>query len=92
MTVPSSLESRSDRARATSVTAALNKAVAGGLSGGAAQGINVVALMWLRTTMNVQMVNGSSMRDAFKTLYSQVRRLNLYAAKLNVKRHVTVPS
>jgi len=27
--------------------------------------------MWLRTTMNVQMVNGSSMRDAFKTLYAQ---------------------
>ncbi len=61
------------RARAASVREALNKAVAGGVSGGAAQGINVLALMWLRTTMNVQMVNGSSMRDAFKTLYAQVR-------------------
>jgi hypothetical protein len=65
------------RARAASVSEALNKAVAGGVSGGAAQGINVLALMWLRTTMNVQMVNGSSMRDAFKTLYAQVRFFSL---------------
>jgi hypothetical protein len=76
MIVPSSNESHSQRARAASVSEALNKAVAGGVSGGAAQGINVLALMWLRTTMNVQMVNGSSMRDAFKTLYAQVRFLN----------------
>ena len=71
--IPSSMEPRSQRARAATVSEALNKAVAGGLSGGAAQGINVLALMWLRTTMNVQMVNGSSMRDAFKSLYAQVR-------------------
>jgi hypothetical protein len=89
--VPSSIESRSERARAASVTEALNKAVAGGLSGGAAQGINVVALMWLRTTMNVQMVNGSSMRDAFKALYAQVRQLTLYPAKFKAKLPVTPP-
>ncbi len=71
--IPSAMEPRSQRARAATVSEALNKAVAGGLSGGAAQGINVLALMWLRTTMNVQMVNGSSMRDAFKSLYAQVR-------------------
>ena len=76
MIVPSSIESHSQRARAANVSEALSKAVAGGVSGGAAQGINVLALMWLRTTMNVQMVNGSSMRDAFKTLYAQVRLLN----------------
>ena len=76
--IHSSIETRrSERARAATVTEALNKAVAGGLSGGAAQGINVVALMWLRTTMNVQMVNGSSMREAFKALYAQVRQMTL---------------
>jgi hypothetical protein len=77
MTVPSN-ETRAQRARAATVSEALSKAVAGGVSGGVAQGINVVALMWLRTTMNVQMVNGSSMRDAFKTLYAQV----LYFAQI----------
>jgi hypothetical protein len=74
--VQSPVESRAARARAATVSEALNKAIAGGLSGGAAQGINVVALMWLRTTMNVQMVNGSSMRDAFKALYAQVRQFH----------------
>jgi hypothetical protein len=77
MRIQSSVEPRAGRARAATASEALSKALAGGLSGGAAQGINVVALMWLRTTMNVQMVNGSSMRDAFKALYAQVLQLNL---------------
>ncbi len=87
MSVHSSAPPSSPRSRAASVSEALNKAVAGGVSGGAAQGINVLALMWLRTTMNVQMVNGSSMRDAFKTLYAQVRFFSRKLRSMNAKNH-----
>lgn len=63
MRMQSSVEPRAGHARAATASEALSKALACGLSGGAAQGINVVPLMWLRTTMNVQMPV-----DAWKTI------------------------
>lgn len=45
------------------------RALGGGLSGAAAMGINVGALMWLRTTINYQYRNGTTMAVALKTLY-----------------------
>ena len=33
--------------------------------------IQVLSLMWMRTTVNFQYANGGSMKDAFRTLYSQ---------------------
>ena len=39
------------------------------LAGMAAMGIQVLSLMWLRTTVNYQYRHGSSMTTAFKTLY-----------------------
>lgn len=45
------------------------RALGGGLSGAAAMGINVGALMWLRTTINYQYRNGTTMSVALKTLY-----------------------
>ncbi|TFJ84723.1 hypothetical protein NSK_003755 [Nannochloropsis salina CCMP1776] len=46
------------------------RALGGGISGAAAMGINVGALMWLRTTVNYQYRNGTTMRVALKTLYA----------------------
>ena len=40
---------------------AKKRALRGGLTGAAAQGVNVLALMWMRTTMNYQMANGGTM-------------------------------
>ncbi|KAL3144290.1 hypothetical protein ABBQ32_004054 [Trebouxia sp. C0010 RCD-2024] len=45
------------------------KALGGGIPGMAAMGIQVVSLMWLRTTVNYQYRHGSTMTTAFKTLY-----------------------
>jgi hypothetical protein len=39
--------------------------------GAAAMAINVCSLMWIRTAINYQYRYGTSMTDAFKTLYSQ---------------------
>ena len=50
---------------------ALKAATKGGVTGAAAQGINVFALMWLRTTMNYQMANGGGMIATIKLLYKQ---------------------
>ncbi|CAM9219451.1 unnamed protein product [Phaeothamnion confervicola] len=50
---------------------ASQKALGGGLAGGAAMGINVLSLMWLRTTINYQYRHGTSTMTAFRTLYSQ---------------------
>lgn len=33
--------------------------------------IQVLSLMWMRTTVNYQYANGGSMKEAFKALYSQ---------------------
>jgi hypothetical protein len=50
---------------------AKKRALRGGLTGAAAQGINVLALMWLRTTMNYQMANGGGMMSTIKLLYKE---------------------
>ena len=54
-----------------------NKAVGGGLSGSLAMVTQVSTLMWLRTIMNYQYVNGTQFKESFKTLYSQggIKRL-----------------
>lgn len=44
---------------------------AGGIPGAAAMAIQVVTLMWLRTTVNWQYRNGKTMREAFRTLYAE---------------------
>lgn len=50
---------------------AAKSAFQGGLAGGLAMGVNVLSLMWLRTTMNYQYSNGTSITTALRTLYSQ---------------------
>jgi len=47
-----------------------SKALGGGLSGAVATTIQVTSLMWLRTTMNYQYRNGTSLRVSLKTLYN----------------------
>jgi len=42
----------------------------GGLAGAAAMGVNVGALMWMRTTVNYQYRNGTSFPVALRTLYA----------------------
>lgn len=58
------------------LSAAGKKALGGGLPGMAAMGIQVMSLMWLRTTVNYQYKNGTSTMDALRTLYKEggVRR------------------
>lgn len=52
------------------------RALGGGLPGMAAMTVQVVSLMWLRTTVNYQYRYGTSTREALKTLYKDggVRR------------------
>jgi hypothetical protein len=49
---------------------ALSRAAGGGLAGSAAMSIQVLSLMWMRTTMNYQYKYGTSTREAFKRLYA----------------------
>ena len=53
------------------------EALEGGLSGAAAMVVQVVTLLWLRTTMNYQYKHGGSFRAALSHLYQEggVRRL-----------------
>ena len=50
---------------------ALKRAMRGGVTGAAAQGVNVITLMWLRTTMNYQMANGGTMLNTIKLLFKE---------------------
>jgi len=50
---------------------ALKRAGQGGLAGAMAMGINVCALMWIRTTINYQYRYGTGTMEAFKTLYKE---------------------
>jgi len=50
---------------------AAKKAVGGGLSGAVAGVVQVLTLMWLRTTMNYQYRYGSGTFEAMKALYKQ---------------------
>jgi hypothetical protein len=47
------------------------KALGGGIPGMAAMGIQVLSLMWLRTTINYQYRYGTSTGVALKTLYKE---------------------
>ena len=49
----------------------LNRALGGGTAGAMAMGINVLTLMWLRTTVNYQYRYGTSTTTALKTLYKE---------------------
>jgi len=60
------------------LTLALHRAIGGGIPGAAAMAIQVVALMWLRTTMNYQYRHGTTTILAMKTLYSQGGILRFY--------------
>jgi hypothetical protein len=55
---------------------ALRSALGGGIPGAAAMGVQVTALMWLRTTMNYQYRTGTALPAALRALYSEggVRR------------------
>mmetsp|Transcript_28085 Transcript_28085/g.82535 ORF Transcript_28085/g.82535 Transcript_28085/m.82535 type:complete len:354 (+) Transcript_28085:1-1062(+) len=65
----------STAAAAVDVNAILSKAgkaaLGGGASGAAAAVVQVVSLMWVRTTINYQYREGGSMGDAFKKLYAE---------------------
>merc|ERR1711871_1638774 len=50
---------------------ALKRAGQGGLAGAMAMGINVCALMWIRTTINYQYRYGTGTMEAFRTLYKE---------------------
>ena len=55
----------------TPLERAVKSATRGGITGAAAQAVNVFALMWMRTTMNHQMANGGSMIGTIKLLYKE---------------------
>lgn len=50
---------------------ALKKAVGGGVPGAVAMVLQVLLLMWLRTTVNYQMRHGGSMADVMRLLYAE---------------------
>eukprot|EP00933_Yihiella_yeosuensis_P013125 TRINITY_DN12307_c0_g1_i1.p1 TRINITY_DN12307_c0_g1~~TRINITY_DN12307_c0_g1_i1.p1 ORF type:complete len:317 (+),score=65.50 TRINITY_DN12307_c0_g1_i1:79-951(+) len=50
---------------------AAGRAASGGLAGAAAQGINVLALMWMRTIMNYQYRYGGNLSEVTKKLWSE---------------------
>lgn len=50
---------------------ATNRALGGGIAGGAAMAINVCALMWMRTTVNFQYRYGMGTMEAFRHLYKE---------------------
>merc|ERR1719343_988432 len=52
------------------LTKASKKALSGGLAGMAAQAINVLALMWMRTIMNYQYRYGGTLKETVKILWA----------------------
>lgn len=56
---------------ASVITKASNRAVGGGLAGASAAGVQVLSLMWLRTSMNYQYKYGSSLTESLNKLYSE---------------------
>lgn len=57
---------------------AMDRALQGGLSGAAAMAINVMSLMWMRTTINYQYRHGMSTTQALKHLYKEGGILRFY--------------
>ncbi len=47
------------------------RALQGGIAGAAAMGINVLTLMWMRTTINYQYAKGGGTMHALQTLYKE---------------------
>ena len=54
------------------------RALGGGLPGAMAMGVQVVSLMWLRTTMNYQYRYGTSTSEALKALYKDGGIMRFY--------------
>ena len=52
-------------------TSILAKAIKSGLAGASAMAIQVVSLMWMRTTMNYQFKNGGGFIPTLKKLYAE---------------------
>merc|ERR1719146_95156 len=50
---------------------AAKSALRGGIAGMSAQGINVLALMWMRTIMNYQYRYGGGLTDVVKKLWAE---------------------
>jgi len=61
---------------------ARKRALGGGLPGAAAMGVQVVSLMWLRTTMNYQYRYGTTTTQALKALYAQGGVVRFYRGLL----------
>ena len=61
---------------------AQSRAFSGGLSGAAAQYVNVLSLMWMRTTLNVQLAHGGSMLGTMRLLYREGGIPRFYAGVL----------
>lgn len=72
--IATSSDSSSPDKKKVDVYAILSKAARrageGGIAGAMAMGINVCALMWIRTTINYQYRYGTSTTEAFKKLYA----------------------
>lgn len=60
------------------INKSFDKAIGGGLSGSMAMITQVSSLMWLRTIMNYQYVNGTTFNTSFKNLYKKGGFLRLY--------------
>lgn len=58
---------------------ALRDALGGGVPGAAAMGLQVTALMWLRTTMNYQYRTGATLVAAMRALYADGGARRFYA-------------
>eukprot|EP01125_Pyxidicula_operculata_P009628 TRINITY_DN3161_c0_g1_i5.p1 TRINITY_DN3161_c0_g1~~TRINITY_DN3161_c0_g1_i5.p1 ORF type:complete len:315 (-),score=68.97 TRINITY_DN3161_c0_g1_i5:235-1179(-) len=58
------------------------RALGGGIPGAAAMAIQVLALMWLRTTMNYQYRHGTTTMQALRTLYAEGGIVRFYRGLL----------
>jgi len=63
----------------SSLSRAFRDALGGGVPGAAAMGVQVTALMWLRTTMNYQYRTGATLAVAMRALYADGGARRFYA-------------
>ncbi|KAG1662774.1 hypothetical protein FOA52_006800 [Chlamydomonas sp. UWO 241] len=68
---PASVPAKKKKTLAEVFDYASKRALSGGIPGMVAMGLQVLSLMWLRTTMNYQYKNGGTMIQAISTLYAQ---------------------
>ena len=73
---PVSVYSKAEKSFSDILSSAGSRALSGGVPGMVAMGIQVLSLMWLRTTVNYQYRYGTGTLHALQTLYAQggVRR------------------